>query len=207
MIFHFHALVIQRNIRITASTNGWMTGDKVRDWLDCVWGEDQDDHRRLLVLDQARIHTMQTTQDHAETKNTDVTFIPGGCTSICQPADVCWNAVFKRLVREQWSIWRRREMRTQAGNLKLATRQDVINWISEAWKGVSEVLVRKSFKCCGISNELNGSEDHLFSNNLTRALNAVPPNDSASSSDTNSDNDYDGETDNYEYSEDEGLSD
>ena len=89
----------------------------------------------------------------------------------------------------------------------MATKQDVINWISEAWNGVSEDLVRRTFKCCEISNELNGTEDHLFSANLTRALNAAPPNGSESSSDTDSDTAYDGETDNYEHSEDEGLED
>ena len=32
------ALRIPRNIRLTASPNGWMTGVKMTDWLERVWG-------------------------------------------------------------------------------------------------------------------------------------------------------------------------
>ena len=176
----FAALRIPCNVRISATSNGWMTGQKMKEWIDRIWGDDQDDYRRLLVLDQARIHTMQTTREHIETKNSDVVFIPGGCTNICQPADVCWNAIFKRKVREEWVKWRRNERRTPAGNLQMETRQDVINWISSAWDDISEDLIRKSFKSCGISIALNGSEDELLNDQLTSALDAAQ----ASSSDT-----------------------
>jgi hypothetical protein len=62
----FAALRIPRNIRLTNSQNGWMTGAKITDWIERVWGRSQDDTRRLLVLDQARIHTMQATKDTLE---------------------------------------------------------------------------------------------------------------------------------------------
>jgi hypothetical protein len=61
-------LNIPANIRITASTNGWMTGEVMASWVNRVWGPNRDDVRRLLVLDQARIHTMQATQDLLEEK-------------------------------------------------------------------------------------------------------------------------------------------
>ena len=57
------ALRVPANVKVTASTNGWMTGEKMASWINRIWGPNQDDVRRLLVLDQARIHTMQATRD------------------------------------------------------------------------------------------------------------------------------------------------
>ena len=72
--------------------------------------------------------------------------------------------------------------------LEMATRQGVISWISTA---VPEDFIRKSFKYCGISSELDGSEDELFNSVLTRALSVAAP------SDSESDYESDDETDVY----------
>ena len=114
----FANLRIPNNIRVAASVNGWMTGDLMASWINRVWGPNRDDVRRLLVFDQARVHTMQNTQD------TDVVFIPAGCTSLAQPADVSWNGLFKAQMRQEWKFWRRRDERTPQGNLKMASRSD-----------------------------------------------------------------------------------
>ena len=115
-------LHVPQNVRLTASQNGWMTGDKMASWVNRVWGANEDDVRRLLILDQARIHTMQQTLDNLQDVETDVIFVPAGCTPICQPADVSWNTPFKAAMRQAWKEWRRRDERTAQGNLKMASR-------------------------------------------------------------------------------------
>jgi len=35
----------------------------------------------------------------------------------------------------------------------------VCSWVKTAWENVNPALIRKSFKCCGISVETNGTED------------------------------------------------
>lgn len=47
--------------------------------------------------------------------------------------------------------------------LKAATKEEVFSWIKSAVNSLKEKpdLVRKSFKVCGISNNINGSEDNL----------------------------------------------
>ena len=167
------SLRIPSNVIVTASTNGWMTGEKMAHWINRVWGPDEDDVRRLIVLDRARIHTMPSTVEEFTRRQTDVTFIPGGCTPLAQPADVAWNAPFKCALRKQWTEWREAEQRTPQGNLKMATRQEVINWVSVAWSKVTEETVVKSFKYCGISNSLDGSEDRFLSENMNDALKAA----------------------------------
>ena len=166
-------LRVPRNVRVTATINGWMTGDKMADYLQRIWGRNVDDVRRLFILDQARVHTMQRTKDGVEALDSDLIFVPAGCTPLLQPADVSWNKPFKDSMRDSYKRWRRQDLRTPAGNLKMASRQDVINWVSTAWDSVSEEVVMRSFKACGITSALDGSEDDLLSDRVAEALNAA----------------------------------
>ena len=55
--------------------------------------------------------------------------------------------------------------------LQMASRQDVIDWVSRSWDAVSEQVVKTSFLATGISAETDGSEDHLLTNKMASALN------------------------------------
>jgi hypothetical protein len=116
---------------------------------------------------------MQDTKAALTNVQSDVIYVPAGWTSIVQQSDVSWNAPFKNLLRAEWKLWRQRDERTPRGNLKIASRQDVINWISRAWQSVSEEVIVRSFKATGISSALDGSEDHLLSENMAAGLDAV----------------------------------
>ena len=167
------ALRIPNIVRVSATQNGWMTGAEMAIWQNRTWGPNWDDVRRLLILDQASVHTMNDTKTALANVQTDIIYVPAGCTSISQPADVSWNAPFKNLLRAEWKLWRQIEEGTPRGHLKVASRQDVINWISCTWQGASEGVIVHSFKTTGISSALDGSEDHLLSNNMASGLNAV----------------------------------
>ena len=54
-------------------------------------------------------------------------------------------------------VWNPYE-RTPAGNLKQPSRQQVVNWVAEAWRLVPRDIIRRSFLRCGISNALDGTE-------------------------------------------------
>ena len=114
-------LNIPRNVKVTSTKNGWMTGQKMEAWVRQVWGRNVDDVRHLLILDQARIHTAGSTKSAVSTTDTDLVFIPGGCTPKVQPTDVCWNAPFKAEMRRQYKTWRQQDLRTPHGNLKMAS--------------------------------------------------------------------------------------
>ena len=70
-------LRIPRNVIVSASLNGWMTGTLMNQWVNRVWGPNVDDVKRLLVLDRARIHTMNATKEALTDRNTDYAYIPG----------------------------------------------------------------------------------------------------------------------------------
>ncbi|KAH7952949.1 hypothetical protein HPB49_002973 [Dermacentor silvarum] len=86
-------------------------------------------------------------------------YVPAGCTSLLQPADVFWNRPFKANLRRTWERFIRKEERTPKGNLRKASRQDALHFVSEAWATVTEETVTCSFKGCGIANVLDGAED------------------------------------------------
>ena len=48
---------------------------------------------------------------------------------------------------------------TPAGKKKAPSRNLVLRWIKEAWAEIPQEMVSKSFKTCGISNTLDGTED------------------------------------------------
>jgi hypothetical protein len=48
---------------------------------------------------------------------------------------------------------------TPAGKIKRPDVEQLCEWITEAWACISPALIEKSFKKCGISNKLDGTED------------------------------------------------
>ena len=55
----------------------------------------------------------------------------------------------------------------------MATRQDVLNWVSRAWESVHEDNIEYSFKACGISVCLDGTEDGLIHDRLANAMGGI----------------------------------
>ncbi|KAG0415830.1 hypothetical protein HPB47_006998 [Ixodes persulcatus] len=172
----FMSLRVPANCRVTASKNGWMTSEKFKEWLTKVWGPNTDDVRRLLVLDQAPIHKTQAAKDAIQECDTDIVYVPAGCTSLLQPADVFWNKPFKANLRRTWEAFKRKGEKTLKGNLRKPSRQDVLDFVAEAWAAVPEETVERSFKGCGITNALDGSEDGELHDRLAD-IGAVVPED------------------------------
>ena len=47
------------------------------------------------------------------------------------------------------------------GQLRAASLVTVCQWVKELWQELSKEMVERSFKKCGISNALDGTEDDL----------------------------------------------
>ena len=81
----------------------------------------------------------------------NVSIVPGGCRKYIQAPDVSWNKPFKVLATEKYDQWLTEEGINQlisAGNLKLSPRRTIVNWILEAWEGISPEAIKKSYKSC-----------------------------------------------------------
>ena len=93
--------------------------------------------------------------------NTDLIFIPPGCTGKVQPADVSWNAPFKWHLEELYDEW---HFTTPKEFTRYGTKPLMLKWIKQAWDLATPEIIKNSFIKCGISNAMDGTQNHLFNN-------------------------------------------
>ena len=80
---------------------------------------------------------------------------------MCQPLDVSLNKPFKLGIKKRWSQWMEtgEHTFTVTGRQRAPTIDVLCQWVKESWDEVKLEIVIKSFRKCGISNALDGTED------------------------------------------------
>lgn len=150
-----------------ARKKSWADETSIKFWLSKLYGINNR-RRRLLIWDAFHAHITDNVKNSVKTLyNSDLCVIPGGCTSKLRPADVSWNRPFKAKISELYDEWlfSGPVEKTKYGNRKCLSKPVLLQWIKEAWSSISPEIIRKSFKKCGITNDLDGTEDHLFQSN------------------------------------------
>ena len=61
-----------------------------------------DFNRSLMVYDAFKAHTTDEMKAALSINSTNIIMVPPGCTSKCQPLDVCINKPFKGVLRNCW---------------------------------------------------------------------------------------------------------
>ena len=114
----------------------------------------------MLVFDHFKVHVTQSAKAIAVDLKTQLAVIPGGLTSQLQPLFVSVNKPFKALMKKAWLLWIQ-----SAGNdltptdwIKKVSIAQVCDWILRSWNGVKKEVVVKSFKKCGVTNAMGGTE-------------------------------------------------
>lgn len=151
----------------------------MRDWHQKIWKKRfPAEKKSLLVLDSYSAHMCEDTTTEFDLNATKAVAVPGGCTPLVQPLDKCINHPFKVQLRKLWHDWMvaqvesHRRLNPNERKIKIPkpTKQQLVDWVVEAWKLIPEEVVVKSFKVCGISNALDGSESNLTSVDFSRFL-------------------------------------
>ena len=64
-------------------------------------------------------------------------------------------------MRKNYNEWMSESVRelTPAGRIKRPSYETVVDWVNKSWNAVDVNLTKRSFKCCGISNKRDGTED------------------------------------------------
>ena len=119
------------------------------------------EERALLVWDSFRGHLTEDVKAVLARRHVDVAVIPGGLTPVLQPLDKCINKPFKTKVRAQDQAWMVNGpfTYTPSGKKRPPSKEVILQWIHRAWQEIPAELIAHSFKSCGISNALDGTED------------------------------------------------
>ncbi|CAI7744230.1 unnamed protein product, partial [Closterium sp. NIES-54] len=137
------------DVMVGFQANGWMEATGVIQWLDegvvpsLKPKFDVQSRSAMLVLDSCRGHLTKEVKARFAALNIVPAVILAGCTADVQPLDMLVNKSFK------------------TRNIEKPHPAVVLKWISRAWKAVPADLIKKAFLTCGISNALDGIEDHL----------------------------------------------
>ena len=115
----------------------------------------------MLVFDYFKSHVSQSAKAIAAYLKTQLAVIPGGPTSQLQHLAVPVNKPINALVKKEWTSRMQSAGTdlTPTGWIKEASIAQVCDWSPRSWNGVKKEVVVKSFKKCGISNAMDGSED------------------------------------------------
>ena len=115
----------------------------------------------ILILDKASSHIQEEIIEKCTGNFTDISILPDGTTSIMQPLDISVNKKFKSYIREKYINHCIKNNVT----FSKVNKNDIINWICETWYNetiITKNVIINSFKVCGLSNKIDGSEDKLI---------------------------------------------
>ena len=61
---------------------------------------------------------------------------------------------------DEWSCYSKDY--TPSRKIKRLSYSLVANWVKESWDAIDPNMIMRSFKCCDISNAIDGTEDNLI---------------------------------------------
>ncbi|CAM9303213.1 unnamed protein product, partial [Hapterophycus canaliculatus] len=117
----------------------------------------------ILTMDDFKCHKDEEFQKKLkERAKTEPIMIPGGLTPVVQPLDRTVNKEFKRGMRAKYTHWRKEEFERvgAAGKIEAPGRGIVARWVKDVWGSISAETIRTCFKACGLTLNLDGSDDH-----------------------------------------------
>ena len=117
-----------------------------------------------MVADVHRVLQTANVEKLLQNKSTLLINVPPGCTSRVQSLNVSINKPFKDAIQEQFE-------KHLSENLHLYTEDKLpvseirvltTNWVADGWEKVSrnKEIIKRSFAKCGISYNLDGTEDN-----------------------------------------------
>ena len=159
-------LRIPEGFIVKTQEKSWMDEGLMEIWVEDIWlkyvrevpkqlGFDNS----LLTFDAFSAHKTDDVQSNLVENKSDILVIPPGCTSKCQPMDVCINKSFNAILRKCWVIYFSKIIKqmpaTTPDYFKLPppSLQDMVDWVEEVYRLISsgKDMVKRSFDVCGIT--------------------------------------------------------
>lgn len=161
-------LNIPKEFIVKTQEKAWMDDDLMQTWVEEIWlnhvraeSKKLGFDNSLLTFDAFAAHLTESVKNQLLKEECDTLAIPAGCTSKCQPMDVCLNRPFKAVLRKCWVKYISDTIEefpssTEDPNFKIPspTRQDMVDWVDTAFQSLASnpTLIRNSFHVCGITS-------------------------------------------------------
>ena len=156
-------------VKVMFQENAWCSEAIMKSWIEAEWGNvftnppTPSSTGKILTMDMHRAQQTDDVKTLLAKHKTSVVTIPAGCTSRIQPLDVSLNKPFKSGIRLQVEQHMHANLKqyTEGGINASARRVLMTKWIANAWHEVcnKKEMVIRSFVKCGLSVNLDGSED------------------------------------------------
>jgi len=169
-----------RGWHLTQTPNHWSNLGSMKDFVEKIivkWVEAKArelklkvvDTHCILLIDCWSVHTGQEFRGWMKTHypNYHLTFVPAGCTSKAQPADVILQRPLKAGIINSFNSWmteeithliilgaKPEEVRVDTGMVKLKSK--LVMWMWDSWRRLKdrETLIVKGWEKCGLGDVL-----------------------------------------------------
>ena len=129
----------------TVQEKAWIDEASFGVWIEKVWRLFcEDKPATYLIMDQCKVHMMNSTVSQLQYLGTEVEFILAGYTSRLQVLDVGIDKPFKDYLRSAYEEY----MITNSGN-KAPSRLIVSQWIQTAWESIRDSSITNTWKGIG----------------------------------------------------------
>ena len=132
-----------------AQPKAWMDERICLEWAEKVvkpWAQKAPEGiTPLLFLDSYKCHLMSSVNTAIEELGVEVEYIPGGCTSLCQPVDVGINKPLKNRIRAAWEQYMLEEGLAQDKTTP-PSRPTIAKWCDMALKELDGDIIRHAWR-------------------------------------------------------------
>ena len=151
-----------RRVHVAFQENAWCDEPTMDMWVRQLW-RPACNGDMLLVLDVHKAQKTDAILEALDSCKTAPVYVPPGTTSLIQPVDVVFNKPFKARVEKLATEHMQQNLDAYVrGEISASERRILFTkWVGEALETLSadkEMIIR-SFKKCGISVAVDGSED------------------------------------------------
>lgn len=152
---------IPENVVVAVNESGTMNSKLMQFYIDHVLRPDLNGKASLLLLDEFKAHSTETTTNRLNELKVTPFMIPGGYTSILQPLDVSINKPLKTHYRDLWLDWYDtcEPQFTKSCNRKKASYETIFSWAEKMFSQQSTrtAMNMHSFEVSGLfsTNSIN----------------------------------------------------
>jgi hypothetical protein len=136
---------------LACNSKGWMNTEMMKIWIDKVLNNFRKDAscKYMVVLDKFSAHTCKETKDLLTSSGFETFIIPGGCTGMMQPLDVCFNKPLKERLKKSYLSWLGQRALKAVHKITPPQYDDVATWLIQGLNDMDPELITKSFVYCG----------------------------------------------------------